>query len=529
MIHTDCTISRAERVIDFIETLKCPDGPKAGTPFILRDWQKSIVRAVYGDLDETGLRRVRQAVMSIPRKNGKSVIVAGLALAHLCGPEAIRNGQLYSLSVDREQAGVLFNYMRDIIYMDDEFNERLNVVESQKYITDPVSGSRYKVLSGEKKGKMGKSSSVIFFDELAEFGADRDLYDALMTSRGAHDEPLVWVFSTQAPSDTALLSELIDYGEKVNAGEIEDPSFKLFLYAAPEDADPWNEQTWLDCNPALGDFKNLEILREEALKAQRMPSAEAAFRNLHLNQRIDASEQFITRSVWKENGALPGEMGPSPLHGGLDLSGKNDLSSLVFVCTDLESGGWDVFCRFWAPKEGVRDREERDRAPYTVWARNGELILTPGKTIDYGFIARELAVLHAQYDIAGIKFDRWRIADLQRECGKIGLDTWIDGEDAPMPGGLRLIKHGQGYQDMNPAVESLEDALTDVELRHGNHPILTWCAANVRVQSDPAGNRKFDKIKSTGRIDGIVALAMAKNGAVRYEPVENTIPLAVWA
>lgn len=530
-------MDRAQAVIDFIETLLLPDGTGAGQPFLLRDWQKDIIRQVYAPTTPAGNRQVREALLSIPRKNGKTAIVAGLCLAHLCGPEAIRNGQLYSLSVDREQASILFNYAASMVYMDDELSERLNIVESRKEIIDPYledkdgrvigSGSRYKVLSGEKKGKMGKSSSCIFFDELAEFGADRALYDALMTSRGAHAEPLVWVFSTQSPDDTAVLSELIDYGQKVKDGEIEDETFRSFVYAASEDADPWDEATWFECNPALDDFCSLEVMRNTAQKAQRMPSAEAAFRNLHLNQRIDSAAHFITPSMWKACGGTPDldVFQHAEIFAGLDLSKKNDLTALVLVAVD-EEGIFHARPFFWTPGDTITERGERDRVPYALWRDQGYLEAKPGRTIDYGWVAEKIGELHGEHPISSLFFDRWRIDDLFRELDKAGVDTavahWKTDEetgartliypDTPSDNTLVLVPYGQGYKDMNPAVEAVEDIITEERLRHGMHPVLQWCASNTRIQSDPAGSRKFDKVKSTGRIDGMVALAMALYG-----------------
>jgi len=520
--------TRAQAVIDFIETLSCPDGAHAGELIVLRPWQKDFIRSVYEPVDENGLRRIREALLSIPRKNGKTALVAGITLAHLCGPEAVRNGQLYSLSIDREQAGILFKYASAMVYADDELSQRLNVIESRKHIVDPVSGSVYVVLSGEKKGKMGKSTSLVLFDELAEFGRDRTLYDAMMTSRGAHAEPLAFTFSTQAADDKALLSELIDYGLKG-----EDPTVVCCVYAAPKEADPWEEKTWFDCNPALGDFCSLKTMREDAFKAQRMPSAEASFRNLHLNQRIDAAAHFITPDIWKANGGEPdmSTFEDRPVTGALDLSAKNDLTALIYTA-EAADNIWDVLSFFWTPADNLREREDRDKVPYCLWRDQGFLNAVQGKTIDYRYVARAIAEHMTWMNIVGIKFDRWRIADLQRALAEEGVDAWIEGVDwspppknhtgswPPMPDGLRLIPHGQGFKDMTPAVEIVEDVLVESRMRHGMHPVLTMCAMNARVQADPAGCRKFDKLKSTGRIDGLVALAMALNGATGAKPEE---------
>lgn len=509
-------MTQAEQVVAFIETLLVPDGAGVGSPMKLRDWQKEFIHSVYDPRTPDGHRAIRLAVLSMGRKNGKTSLLACLCLAHLCGPVAIMNGQLYSLAYDREQAGILFRLMAAIIRMDEELNTRLNITDSRKKILDPISGSEYQALSAETHGKHGRSASFLVFDELAQFGAQRELYDTMMTSRGAQAEPLAFVISTQAASDTALLSELIDRGEKIKNGALPpDPTFTSTLYTAPMDADPWSEETWKLANPALGDFMNTSIVREMANTAKSMPSAEASFRNLILNQRVDAAAGFIPPEVWKACGGEPdlSLFEDRPVYAGLDLSAKNDLTALVLVCAD-DDGVWHVLPYFWCPKEGIRERSERDRVPYDMWARQGFLKATPGRTIDYAYVAWEIKKLHERVRIDALKFDRWRISDLMRELKDAGVDAYEDGkEESYSDTALRMVMHGQGYRDMNPAVETLEDALAEGKMRHGMHPVLTMCASNVRVQQDPSGNRKFDKIKSTGRIDGIVALAMALNGA----------------
>lgn len=509
---------RVERIIRFCESLIVPDGANAGQHVVLREWQKRKINDVYGPRTAKNLRKVRQALLTMARKNGKTALIAMLLLVHLCGPEAIRNGELYSVAFDKEQAAQVFKYAADMIYASPVLAMRLNVVDSRKTIVDPVSGSVYKALSNESKGKHGKSSSFIIFDELAQFGADRRMYDVMMNSRGAHAAPLVWVISTQAENDIAVMSELIDYGKKVNSGEINDQTFVAFIYEVPPAADPWDEKTWKLANPALGDFKNLEIMREDAKKAQLMPSGENAWRNMELNQRVAGESAFIAPEVWKANGGKPdfSIFEKAEVLAGLDLSSKNDLSVLILAAVD-DDKRWHIMCRFWTPKDSIRERSNRDRVPYDVWAKQGYLEAVPGRTIDYEYIAREIGELHVSYNISALRFDRWRIDLLMREFHKIGVDAWIDGKDEPIPGGLRLIEHGQGFRDFSPAVERLEDLLTEYRIRHDNHPVLTMCATNTRITKDPSGNRKFDKIKSTGRIDGLVALGMALNWTKEVE------------
>jgi phage terminase large subunit-like protein len=504
---------RVNRIIRFCEMLTVPDGMLAGQRVVLQPEQKRFINAVYGPRTAEGVRIVSQALLTMGRKNAKTALIAMLVLVHLCGPEAIRNGEIYSVAFDREQAAQVFKYASAMVYASEFLSRRLNVVETRKQISDSGSGSRYMGLSAESRTKHGKSSSVVIFDELAQFGQDRRLYDVMTTSTSAHNAPLLFYISTQAENDAALFSELVDYGKKVNTGEIKDPSFVAFIYEVPPDADPWDEKNWYLANPFLNIFKNLKVMREDAHKARTMPGAESAFRNLHLNQRVAAEAAFIPPDVWKRNGVAPDESlfeSGCPCFGGLDLSAKNDLTAAVFVCMD-DDRLWHARAFFWTPKDGIKERSQRDRVPYDLWAKQGFITDVPGPVIDYEYVARFLGDCHARFNIQAVRFDRWRIDYLKQELIKAGIPCWIEGKDDPVPGGLRLIPHGQGFKDFAPAVDRLEDLLLEGRIRHGNHPVLTMCAANTRVVKDPAGNRKFDKMKSTGRIDGLVALAMATN------------------
>jgi phage terminase large subunit-like protein len=309
------------------------------------------------------------------------------------------------------------------------------------------------------------------------------------------------------------MSELIDYGSKVNAGEVEDASFHLTLFSAPEAADPWDPETWKLANPALDDFRSLEDVQRQAAQAQRVPSMESAFRNLILNQRVAAHSRFIAKAEWDACNDLPdvARLRGRPCFGGLDLSAGRDLTALVLVFPD-DNGGFDVLPYFFLPAVGIAEKAEQDRVPYDVWARKGHLTLIPGSTLDPGYVADSMARLATEFKIEGIAYDRWRINDLKRELGLIGAD-------------LPLVEYGQGFRDMGPAVDRLERAVAERQLRHGGHPVLNMCAANAVIERDPAGNRKLSKAKAQGRIDGLVALAMALAVAGRHEP--EALPLCL--
>jgi phage terminase large subunit-like protein len=514
---------RGAAMIKFIQDeLSIPEGMNTGSRFVLRQWQQDIIKAVYDPVGEDGLRMVRKAIYSVAKKNGKTPFVAAIALGHLCGPEAKINEQIYAAAFDRDQAAITFRYMSQMVNMSSKLSSGLVIRATTKEIYCPTNGSVFKALSSEVKGKHGLGPAVLIMDELAQFGVDRTFYDTLSQGRGAHLEPILWIISTQSPDDLAVLSQEIDNALRVAdpEGPDYDPTIHITLRTTPIDIDAYDPENWKLSNPALGDFLNIKDMEEAARAAKAMPSAEGNFRNLRLNQRIDATAHFITPDLWKGCGEAPDPetFAGREWWGGLDLSGKNDLTSLELV-SQADDGIWDVLSFFWAPGDNLRQKEDRDRAPYTVWRDKGFLIAKPGKVIDYRWVAAKIGELRDEFNIAGIKFDRWRISDLRREMDAIGLDTWILGEDwkeetpGAKPEGLCLVPHGQGFRDFTPAVENLEDMLMDKKLRHGMNPPLTWCASNVRIQADPAGGRKFDKLRSTGRIDGIVALAMALNGA----------------
>lgn len=489
-------LSRAERVIAFMESLPITSGAHAGRMFKCRPWQKRWLKRIYRE--KGGRRVVRTSVKSIARKNGKTAEAAMLALCHLCGPEAEQRGEVYSAANDRFQAGKIFNEMVAIIERVDWMGARVSIRRHSKELEDfgeGGTGSIYAALSSDVKTKHGLSPSFWVYDELGQ-APDRELYDVLDTAMGARAEPLGVVISTQAARDDAPMSELVDYGLRVKSGEIDDPTFDLELWTAPAELDPWSPKTWKLANPALGDFRSLEDVRRLAQQAQRMPAREASFRNLICNQRVDTGAQFITAAIWKpccvpvDRERLRGR----PCYGGLDLGGSRDLTALELVFED-DDGFLDVLSHVWIAGD-LRQREDEDKAPYTVWHERGDLLHGGLKTLDPAIVAEKIAELHGIYDIRALAFDRWRIKDLQRELDRIGCN-------------VELVEIGQGFKDASFSINELERVVFEGKLRTDNHPVLTACVMNTKTVTDPAGNRKFDKKKSTGRTDACVALAMA--------------------
>ncbi len=485
--------SRADRVIAFIEGLPITSGIFAGKKMRLRPWQREIVEAVYAT-DSEGRRMVRTALLTMPRKNGKTQLAAVLGLAHFVGPEAEPRGQVYSAAADREQASLIYREMKAIVEAVPKFRKRVIVRDFTREMEDVETGSIFRALTADAKTKHGQSASFVVYDELAQ-APDRRLYDVLTTSTAARSEPLTVVISTQSADPHHVMSELVAYGEQVNAGILSDPSFHATILTAPLDADPWNEATWRACNPALGDFRSLDEMKTAALQAQRMPTRENTFRLLYLNQPVEAHAGFVSGEDWD---ACLGKidlaaLGGRPCFAGLDLSSVRDLSALTLFFPDDDGA---VLSYFWAPADQLDKREDEDKVPYRTWARDGWIEPTPGRSINKRAIALTLAGIAERYDVRGIGFDRWGIDELKRILDEEGID-------------LPLIAFGQGYKDQGPAVSALEAAILDRKLRHDGNPVLTWNLANVVVETDPTGARKFTKSRAKERIDGAVALTMA--------------------
>ncbi|OGA59966.1 MAG: terminase [Betaproteobacteria bacterium RIFCSPLOWO2_12_FULL_65_14] len=503
-----CGASRFERVVAFIESLPITSGLLAGTKFRLRPWQRDILKGIYRT-DQGGRRVVRQALITMPRKNGKTGLTAALALAHLCGPEAEQRGQVYSAAADRAQAALIFQEMKAIIERVPALEKRIITRDFTKSFEDIETGSTYAALSSDAKTKHGFSASCWIYDELAQ-APDRRLYDVLSTSTAARAEPLGIVISTQSSDPHSIMSELVDYGQQILDSVLEDEHFYPVIFTAPEDADPWSEMTWGACNPALGDFRSIEELRIAALQAQRMPAREPTFRLLYLNQRVSAESRLIPPGEWKAcAGAIDVEaLRGRPCWAGLDLGSTTDLTALVLFFA--EDGG-AVVPYFWVPRDRLEERERGDRVPYPLWHKEGYIEAPAGRAIDRVAIIRRLAEIAATFDLRGIAFDRWRLEDLKKLLSDEGID-------------IEPTAWGQGFKDMGPSVDALEAAILDRKLKHADHPVLTWNCWNAIVEIDPTGARKIDKAKSTERVDGMVALAMAIGLHARTPKAEASEP-----
>lgn len=486
--------TRGERVIAFIEQYCIvPSGERVGKPFTLEPFQKRFIRDVYDNPHGT-----RRAYLSIARKNGKSGLIAALVLAHVAGPEARLNSQIVSGAQSRDQAALIFDLAEKMVRMSPELSKAVRIVPSGKRLIGLARNVEYKALSAEAKTAFGLSPIVAILDEVGQVEGPRDRFvSAITTSQGAYESPLLFAISTQAPTDADLFSIWLD--AQRNAP---DPRVVCHVYEAPADCALDDRKAWAAANPALGKFKAVADLEAEARIAMEMPAHEPDFRNLSLNQRVEATSPFVAKSVWEANAADPGELAGRRVYGGLDLSTASDLTALVFV--DDEGG---VHSRFWLPESGLAEKSRKDHVPYDIWAKQGLLSTTPGRAIEYEYVAEQLRGIFDVCDVQEVAFDRHNLKFLIPWLVKAGF-----GEDEL----TKFVEFGQGYVSMSPALRELESRLLNRQLKHGDNPILKMCAANAVAVRDPAGNRKLDKVKSRGRIDGMVALAMAVGAEAKH-------------
>lgn len=488
-------LTRGERNAEWI-TRYCflPEGALVGQPVILTPEQREWLSQIY----DTPTRRF---ILSMARKNAKTAFSGFLLLLHLCGPEARANSQLYSAAQSRDQAAVLFSLAAKIVRMSPDLRAVVTIRDTKKELVCPELGTIYRALSAEASTAYGLSPAFAVHDELGQVRGPRfELYEAIETAAAAQAEPLSIIISTQAPTDADLLSILID-----DAKTGRDPRTKLALYTADESLDPFGEEAIRQANPHYDVFMNQAEVRDQAEAARRMPSAENSYRNLILNQRVNTVNPFVSREVWERNAGEPSDEAfkKGPVFIGLDLSVRHDLTALVAIAED--EGAWHVRPTFFAPLNGLDERSRRDRTPYDLWAEQGWLEATPGSSVDYEMVAQRLCDMADEYDVQLVAFDRYRMKELEACLSRMNRE-------------LPLEPFGQGYVSMAPALDALESELLNSRVRHGNHPVLKMCAVNAVATKDPAGNRKLDKSKATGRIDGMVALVMAMGVAKASQP-----------
>lgn len=493
----------ADNAVTFINCLKHTKGEWYGSPFDLIDWQEQIVRDLFGILKPNGYRQFNTAYIEIPKKMGKSELAAAIALLLTCG-DFEHGGEVYGCASDRQQASIVFDVAVEMVEQCPALKQRIRPMLSQKRLIYKPLGSFYQVLSAEAYTKHGLNVHGVVFDEL-HAQPNRQLYDVMMHGSGdARKQPLFFLITTAGTDRHSICWEVHSKAQDIIEGRKVDPAFYPVIYGAPEEADWTSEKVWRQTNPSLGITVEIEKLRAACENAKQNPAEENLFRQLRLNQWVKQSVRWMPMAKWDACGFPidPENLRGRTCYGGLDLSSTTDITAFVLVFPPLDDGDkFQILPFFWIPEDNIGLRVRRDHVPYDTWAKQGFIYTTEGNVVHYGFIEEFIDELGTKYNIREIAFDRW---------GAVQMVQNLEGL------GFTVVPFGQGFKDMSPPTKELMRLTLEENLAHGSHPVLRWMVDNIFVRTDPAGNIKPDKEKSTEKIDGAVATIMALDRAIRH-------------
>ena len=490
----------ADKAVEFFRLwLKHQKGEYAGRPLKLDDWQADeIIRPVFGWKRKDGTRKIRTCYVEIPRKNGKTTIAAGVGL-YLTFADNEQGAEVYSAASDREQAAIAFDLASSMVKAEPALQKRSDVY--RRSIVVPATGSSYKVLSADSRGKHGFNAHGVIFDEF-HAQPNRELYDVLHTSTGARRQPLEFIITTAGVYDPESIAwQVHSYALRVLSGEIKDPSFHAVIYGTPIEADYRDRKVWAAANPGMGISVKADYLAAEAKRAEEEPSYENTFRRLHLNQWTEQVTRWIKKESWESCvGPIPDLTG-RPCFPALDLSTTTDISALALDFPPSAEGDLHYLLNFfWCPEAKVR-KASGTEAAYADWVRDGYMEQAGTDVVDYAFIRRRVNELSKKYKFGPFAYDPWNATQLALQ---------LQDED-----GFVMAEHRQGFISMNEPSKEFERLVISKKIRHGGNPVMNWMISNVALQTDAAGNIKPSKDKSTGRIDGVVASIMAVGMASR--------------
>ena len=497
---------KAGRVVRFIEALRHTKGEFHGQPFHLLPWQEKIIRDVFGTVrdDDPSMRQYTTAYIEIPKKNGKSELGAAIALNMLINDDEWK-AEVYSCASDRQQAAIVFDVAVDMVRQSPALMKRVKIIPSTRRMIYQPTGSIYQVLSSEVATKHGLNVSACIFDEL-HTQPTRALYDVMTQGSGdARKQPLWFLLTTAGTDRNSICWEVHQKALDILEGRKIDPRFYPVLFGLPDEADWTSEENWYRANPSLDHTITIDKVRDAFRKAQETPADENQFRQLRLNQWVKQSVRWMPMDKWDECGGVvdPYALEGRACYAGLDLSSTSDLTALVLVFPPTsEDEPYIALPFFWLPEETLSLRVRRDHVPYDQWAKRGYIQTTEGNVVHYGFIERFICELGERYNIREIAHDRWNATMM--------VQTLEDD-------GFTMVPFGQGFKDMSPPTKELMRIVLEHKLCHGGHPVLRWNMDNAFVRTDPAGNLKLDKEKSTEKVDGAVALVMALDRAMKNQ------------
>ncbi|MGC3891274.1 terminase large subunit [Pseudomonas urmiensis] len=529
-------LEEANKAIRFYRAvLKLNGGEFEGLPFELLPWQKFIVGSIFGWKGSDGYRRFRVVYVESGKGSGKSPLAAGVGLRGLVGDNEAR-AEIYAAATKKDQAMILFRDAVAMVQQSPELTKRLACSGTGQNIWNLAylkAGSFFRPISSDD-GQSGPRPHMALIDEVHEHKTNM-VVEMMRAGTKSRKQAMIFMITNSGSNKRGPCWEYHEYGSRVASGALVDDGFFAYICSLDEGDDPiQDESCWFKSNPSLqdADLPGMKYLREQVTEARGMPSKEAMVRRLNFCEWTGAESPWISWDVWSqaEERVPMSLLRNRPCVGGLDLSSTTDLTSFVLLFYPTrEDPHWRLLPYFWIPDHELDKREARDKVPYAAWIKSGDLETTPGRAISKLHVLRRMQTICDYFQVDKIAYDRWRIEDMRQLMSEY---------DITLP---ELVEFGQGFKDMGPAVDEFERRLLGMvelpseeedgaaeffddsapreaveSLRHDGNPVMTWCAGNAVIVSDPASNRKADKAKATGRIDGIIASIMATgiSGAV---------------
>jgi phage terminase large subunit-like protein len=504
----------ALRVIEFFSDVLClADGDHAGKSFELGAWQKFIVGSLFGWYMADGYRRFRVAYIEVGKGNGKSPLAAGIGLYMLVA-DGEEGAEIYAAAAIKDQAKILYRDAVNMVDLSEVLSEAVSKHGDKEVYNLVYKRSFFKPISSEKRGLDGKRVHCALLDEVHEHPSSL-VVDKMRAGTKGRRNALQVEITNSGFDRTSICYQHHEYSERVVTGQVEDDSWFGFVCSLDlvkvvrdgkeieELEDPLTDEScWIKANPNLNVSIAPRYLREQVREARGMPAKASIVKRLNFCVWVDADNPAIDQDIWRaaEGTFEYSERAPAEPVGALDLSGTRDLTALALWWPGEIA---HAAVEFWTPKDTLVERAKRDRVPYDVWVDQGHVTATPGRSVDYRWVAARLGQLQQDVGLRRLAFDPYRIKYLERELDEAGIE-------------LELVPHGQGYYKsadsglwMPHSIEVLEERLTKRTVKVLKNPALTYAAASAVMESDAKDNRIFTKRKSKGRIDGLVALAMA--------------------
>lgn len=496
-------LEAVDRAIGFFrDVLRLNGGEYEGVPYDLLDWQAFIVGSLFGWKGEDGYRRFRIAYIETAKGSGKSPLAAGIGLYGMMA-DGEAGAEIYAAATKKDQAMILFRDAVAMVQHSPELSARITKSGTGLNVwnlANVQTRSFFRPISSDD-GQSGPRPHIALLDEIHEH-KDGYVVEMLKAGQKSRRQPMLVGITNSGTDKRSVCWDYHDYGAKVSALQLKDDAFFAYICALDEGDDPFkDEKCWHKANPSLRfGLPGMRYLREQVTQARGMPSKESIVKRLNFCQWVEAESPWVSADAWfacEEKKFDMRRLLGRRCWGGLDLSSTQDLTALVLEFEPTEDDPyWRQVEWFWLPGDGLHDKADKDRVPYIAWRDGGFLIALPGRAINKLAVVKQCAEIASLYDLQQLGYDRWRIEDLKMILDQEGIS-------------LPLVPFGQGFKDMAPAVDEYERRLLDRQLRHNGNPVMTWCAANAVVVTDPAGNRKVAKEKATGRVDGIVAAIMA--------------------